>query len=207
MTTLVMPSSAEFAQAEFGIVSNSVLFSSKLTGFTQTAELPGVRWKAKYMLPDLEREDFVDWQVFFAQLRGQAGRFYAYDPLGAEPRGLGTGTPLIDGNDQVGTSLATVGWTASQSGILKKGDYFSYDTPYGRQMHMITEDINSNSDQEATLLFEPPIRQIPNDEAEITVVKATCEMMLLDDTIMWVEKYPYRYSLSFEAIEALGLSL
>lgn len=39
--------------------------------------------------------------------------------------GVATGTPLVDGGSQSGTSLLTNGWTASQTAILKQGDIFT----------------------------------------------------------------------------------
>jgi hypothetical protein len=112
--------------------------------------------------------------------------------------GIATGTPLIKGASQVGASLATDGWTATQTGILKKGDIITigvqggvgvYDVhpikktqaSYLKQF-TVTADCNSDGSGNATVLISPAIVAAatgyqnvsagPANDAVITVVTA-----------------------------------
>lgn len=98
-----MPASAKFASVRFSLISNTQSFSSPLTGATQTLDLPGSKWRASFNLPvQVGREDLTgEWQAFLVRLRGQSGRFKAYDPAKRIPRGaVGTGISGIDNPDQ-----------------------------------------------------------------------------------------------------------
>ncbi len=115
--------------------------------------------------------------------------------------GVATGTPLVNGGTQgvtydtvkdTGTqSLVTDGWTASTTGILKKGDVITIDgvfavnpvtkatLPFLKQF-VVTADANSGaSTGPATLTISPPIiasgaqktvSAVPADNAPITVL-------------------------------------
>lgn len=86
LTIKSLPSDA-FESSRFGLTSNTQTFRSPLTGATQTLERPGARWTAEYKLPPMKRAEVAKWQTFLTQLRGGAGRFYAYDPDAKMPRG------------------------------------------------------------------------------------------------------------------------
>lgn len=203
MTTLNLPASPAFSTSKFGLESNTQTFLSPLSRSVQTLELPGARWMATYVLPPMKRAEAAAWQAFFVKLRGQAGRFYAFDPDARTPRGVATGTPLIDGGNQTGGALTTKGWTPSVTGILLAGDYVAYDTAAGRQLHMVTADADSDGSGEAALSVEPPIRVSPQDDASLIVTDASCTMMLAAPEIVWDAGQTGVYSLTFDAVEAL----
>lgn len=199
MTILNMPAGIEVRSINFGLQSNTQQHISPLSRTTQTVEYPGARWMCTYTLPTQKREDLAAVQAFLVKLRGGAGRFYGFNPAATEPMGVGTGTPLVRGASQTGTSLITDGWTPNTTGILKAGDYFSVNN----ELKMITEDINSDGSGIATLVFEPPLRNSPSDNAVITVNTPTCIMRLVDDDqVNWDVDEGGFYSLSFAAIES-----
>src|SRR5262245_35767645 len=74
-------------------------------------------------LPSQNRAEADPWIAFLLALQGVYGTFRYGDPFKATPRGSAPGTPVVNGAGQVGRSLATSGWTASQSGILLRGDH------------------------------------------------------------------------------------
>lgn len=197
--TLSLPAGINIKAVRFGLQSNTQLHISPLSQTTQRVELPGARWSATYTLSTGKRADYAAIQAFLVQLRGAANTFYGYDPAAKTPRGVGTGTPLVKGASQTGTSLLTDGWTAGQTGILKAGDYFQV----GNELKMITADVNSDGSGNATLVFEPPLRDSPADNAPITVNTPTCVMRLVDDDqCMWDTDEGGFYSISFSAIES-----
>lgn len=172
-----MPTNVNFISSQFNLRFNTQLFESPLSQQIQRSVLDGPKWVAQYTLPHMKRETAAEWQAFFMKLQGMKVTFNAYDPEGKTPRGVATGTPLVKGASQTGTSLDTDGWTSGVTGILKKGDYFSV----GGELKIITDDINSDGSGNATLTFQPALRNSPSDNAAITVTDATCEMILSSD--------------------------
>lgn len=204
MTIFSMPAMPAFKTSKFGLRSNTQTFTSPLSGSVQTLEMPGARWTASYVLPPMKRVQAADWQAFFVQLRGQAGRFYGYDPDARAPRGIATGTPLVNGGSQTGAILATDGWTPSVTGILKAGDYVAFDAGTGRELHLVVADANSNADGQAMLSLEPPIRVSPLDNAPLILSSASCVMMLATPEIAWDTNETSVFGLAFDAVEAFA---
>jgi len=83
----------------------------------------------------------------------------------------------VKGAGQQGRTLLTDGWAASQPKLLMPGDYFGI----GQQLFVITEQISSDGNGNATLIFEAPIRSTFPDNSAITINKPTCVMALATD--------------------------
>ena len=170
----------------------------------QTLEMPGAVWTLDAALPPIQNAAWAAaWRVFLTQLRGQAGRFYAGDPKRKTPRGAATGTPLVKGASQTGTSLLTDGWSFSTARILRKGDHVAFQGGSRRELHLVTADVASDGSGNATIPLEPPIRSAPADNAAIIVTAPTCIMMLADPTAGWDESEAGIYGFALSAVEAL----
>jgi hypothetical protein len=177
-----MPASPGFSACRFGLETNTQTFTSPLTKATQRAVLGGSRWVATYTLPAMNRAQVANWQAFLLQLEGSANTFYGFDPDAINPRGAWTGTPLVNGGSQTGSTLTIDGCTANVTGWGKAGDYFSCNG----ELHMLTADCNSNGSGQATLAFKPAMRSSPADNAPLTFTQASCTMVLQDDgQSMW----------------------
>lgn len=203
MTVLTVPSITA-SSAKFSLVSNTKAHVSPLSKTTQTIEYPGARWALTLVYNNLSYADTRTMKAFLAKCRGQGGRFYYGDPafLSNGPAGVATGTPLVNGASQTGSTIDTDGWTASQTGILKAGDYFHFTNgSSGREMHMVVDDANSNGAGEATLTIEPPIRVSPADNAAITVTNAMCQFRLEKDEVEWSTRPPLISNITITAIE------
>jgi hypothetical protein len=160
--------------------------------------MPGARWKASYVFAPLTREQASPWQAFLAKLHGAALTFFASDPAALTPMGSVSGTPLVNGGGQSGTSLFTSGWTPSQT-VLKAGDYFQI----GSELKLMTADALSGVDGTAMLTFEPALRSIPVDHAGLIVTNPQCVMRLADDDqTSWDVDESRLYTMKFSAIEA-----
>lgn len=95
-------------------------------------------------------------------LMSQQGSFEAFafiHPSKKAPLGVATGTPVVNGAGQVGTSLATSGWTANITGIMKAGDIIGIAGQ--TKVYMVTADANSDATGLATLIISPPLMQSP----------------------------------------------
>lgn len=78
------------------------------------------------------------------------------------------GTPLSNGVDQTGASIITDGWTASKTGLLKKGDTIqfagvfeinpvTYESTGRLQSFVVTADVDSDAGGNATIPISPSI--------------------------------------------------
>lgn len=186
MAILTFPASSlpDPASLSWHLRHNTQRFASPLDGTIQTAVLPGAFWRCTVSYDALTMVQARTLSAFFAQLEGAGGRFYFSPPHLKTARGIATGTPLVAGASQTGSSLVTDGWTPSQTGILKAGDLISFASGTGRELHEIIADANSGAGAGAsTLSIKPPIRVSPADNAAITVSSASCVMMLEDDEV------------------------
>lgn len=174
--------------------------ASPFTGAQQVYQHQGQFWRAEVTLPPMLRADAEPWLAAFLQLNGRRGTFYLGDPLGASPRGVATGTPLVNGASQTGQTLVTDGWTPSTTGILKAGDYIQV----GTSLHKVLADANSDIGGNATLDIWPRLRSSPADNAAITVSNTVGLFRLMDNDMPWTEKPGKVYdSITFNCIEAL----
>lgn len=175
------------------------MFESPLNRTVQTVELPGARWILNFEWRSISHADARLIKVFLAKLRGMSGSFYAYDYAHQIPSGTANSSAcLVKGANQTGTSLATDGWTANQSSLFLPGDYFGVNN----ELKLVTSVCASNASGESTLIFEPPLRSSPADNAVITYNKPTAIFRLKDDEQDQIEIDPERRpSCKIEAYE------
>lgn len=164
-------------RSRFYLEAHTQTFTSPLTRNTQRVVLPGARWMASYTLRKMHRHEAAQLLSFFDRLEGAANTFNAFDPEGREPRGAASGTPLVNGGSQTGSTLAIDGCTAGVTGWMKTGDYFVING----ELKRLTQDANTNGSGEVTLAFKPALRSSPANNAAITVRDCTCTMVLADD--------------------------
>lgn len=197
MATLTMPTSpTNFRTSAFWIESNTLIHQSPLTRSTTTIATTGDRWFARYDLQNMLRAQAAAWQAFLADLRGQEGRFFGFDPDGKTPIGTWAGTPLVNGASQTGFSLILDAFTAAAT--VKKGDYFTVNG----ELKMITADGTADGSGNLTVTFTPSLRASPANNAAITKTNATCTMMLIDNAqARWEVDAIGVYSISFSGVE------
>lgn len=199
MTTLSFPTLSRIApaQLEFALVSNTVTHTSPLSGAEQTIEFPGARWRFTFSMDNLTEADTALLQAFLVKLRGRAGRFYMHNMARPTPRGIATGTPLVNGASQTGTTLITDGWTPSTTGILKAGDFIGVNG----ELKMVVADANSDSGGNATLTFEPPLRASPANDAAITTSSPKATFRLAGDDSAWTTRAPVLTDIPLQGVE------
>lgn len=204
-----MPAAPRFTDSEFRLITKTRLFESSEDGSGQTKIKPGAKWRIEAVLPLMTRAEAALWTAFLAELDGPARRFYAGDPFALTPLGVATGTPLVNGASQTGTSLITDGWTPNITGVMVKGDYFAVDLPSGggaRSLHQVTADADSDGGGNATLAIRPPLRESPADGATIITSSPTCVMRLIDDNQAgWAIDAAGLYSIAFTGLESFNL--
>ena len=139
---------------------------------------PGQRWQLEMNLPQMIKAKGEQWASWITALNWKEGCFLAGDSANKSPRGVGTGTPVVNGSGQSGYNLVTRGWTASTPGILLKGDWIQLGTGYSARLYKVMFDVNSDSSGNATLTIWPQLRTQPNDGDAITIAPAQGRFML-----------------------------
>jgi len=150
-------------------------------------------------LPSMSITNARIWRAWFLSLNGMEGTFWLTPSLDATARGVATGTPLVNGASQTGQSLVTDGWTISQTGILKAGDWFQL----GNYLYNVMQDADSDGTGNATFDIWPDLRSAPADNDALTVSSPKGLFRLID-----IPPVPYTVNqlgegIQFQAIEAI----
>lgn len=162
------PASPIPARARWRLMGNSQIFRSPLSGAEQTIELQGSVWVVSLDYDIHNLEVYSELEAFLNSLNGMATSFYLWNHARENPRGVATGTPLVDGASQTGKTLSTKGWTPGVTGILKAGDMIAVNG----ELKQVKTDTNSDGSGLADITISPALRASPLDNAPITVTKA-----------------------------------
>lgn len=195
---------------EFGPNSVVGVTESPFTLQQQVQEHQGEGWAGRITVsPMADRDVSAPWFAFLTSLRGRRGTFLFGDPAGATPRGVATGTPVVDtvGSPTLNTArsrvLYTRGWTAGVSGILKAGDWLQLGSGASARLHKSLTDASSDSSGYAELDIWPALREDVADGATITVQSAKGVFRLADSRPRWTLFDGVVAAVQFEIVEAL----
>lgn len=184
--------------------TNAVAYGrSPFTFGGQVFAYSGQMWQADVTLPPMKRADAEQWIAWLISLRGQYGTFLMGDPLGGTPRGVATGTPLVNGAGQTGGSLVLDGATINVTGWLKAGDYIQLGSSTTARLHKVLADASSDGSGNVTLDLWPHIRTAPDDNAAITVSNAQGLFRLASSEMSWSANEAAIYGLTFGAMEVI----
>lgn len=208
MTTpplLNLPSSSCMASIVIGLTRVIGITQSPFTLEEQSYRWPGEMWTMDFQMPPIKNRAIAsEWRAFALKLEGQYGHFLMGDPLGKSPRGVGTGTPLVNGINQVGNTLVTDGWTPNVQGIMLAGDYIQLGSGAASKLHMITDNVNSDSSGNAILPIVPALRSSPADNAPIVINNPRGVFRLTSNSFSWSVNPGPVYRMSFQAQEVVS---
>src|SRR5262249_47491531 len=136
---------------------------------------------------------------FLLALNGPFNNFLMGDPIGKTPRGPASGTPLVNGGGQTGSTLVTDGWAPSITGILKAGDYIQIV----QRLHKVLTDTNSDGSGNATLDIWPSLRDAgPADNTTIITTNTVGLFRLADNNYtVWSSDADKILEMGFSAVE------
>lgn len=183
-------------------VQNAVgINRSSFTYQTQVQAFAGQLWQAEVTMAPMTRVGGEAWNAFLLSLKGQYGTFYLYDPAGRTPQGLNVGTPLVNGSHAAqSNTLATKGWTASQTNILVAGDYLQL----GNRLHKVLNTANSDGSGNATFDIFPSLRDALSNNASIITTNTKGIFRLTSSTLPLFDLADAKiYGIAFSAIEAI----
>lgn len=168
----------------------------------QSFKWPGESWIIEFNLPpQIGREKASEWITFGLKLEGSFNAFLMGDPSAPFPRGVATGTPVVNGINQQGNSLSVRGWTPSTINIMRTGDYIQIGTGLQSRLHMVVENANSDVAGESVLSIMPALKYSPADGVPITVNSPKGVFRMVENTWSWSVLPGGQYRLGFTAIE------
>jgi len=197
---LSLPDATSYRSARMTARSVVGITRSPFTGSQQVQKHQGQWWEFEAALAPMARASAEGWIAFLLSLNGQQGTFLLGDPLGSTVRGVGTGTPLVKGASQTGNSLITDGWTASQTGILKAGDYFQLGSGSSSKLYKVLADANSDGSGDATFDIWPSINTAVADNSALTISSAKGAFRLASNEMGFDLQQAQQYGLAFSAI-------
>jgi hypothetical protein len=201
---LSLPAALRMASVRIGARAVVAVSQSPFTGQQQVQQYAGQLWQAAISMPPMVRSDAEDVIAFLLKLNGKRGTFLLGDPTGATARGIATGTPLVNGAHAASVnSLVTDGWTISQTGILKAGDYIQLGSGSTARMYKNLSDVNSDGSGNATLDIWPGLRSAAADNAPIVISSCKSVFRLASNDMTWDIGEAQIYGIEFSAVEAI----
>lgn len=178
-------------------VANVSSFKSSLNGFQQFSTLPGSRWAASFTWTNRKGEDARRLRGQLSGLLGQVGTFKIAIP-DSLPLGTASGSGVVDGAGQTGTSLDTTGWDINQALLFSAGDWVEIE----QQAYTITADASSDDSGNATLQITPPLRKSMSNGSQIVTSGVSFYMRSTKNDVGSANVTPGKiYAVSLEGIE------
>jgi hypothetical protein len=137
--------------------------SSPFTGEEQVYDWMQAWWTGQVSFAPMERLSYDYWSAFIQDCRGGKNVFLIGDPKAGKPKGTALGTPLVNGANQAGFSLATKGWQANAKSILLPNDYIQI----GYRLYSVCDAVDADSSGNAAIPIWPPLRDLPADGTAI----------------------------------------
>lgn len=201
---LAFPTASGLASISLSGKSTVAVSESPFTGQQQVQAFAKQLWLASVEIPPLKRPEAEKWIAFLLSLNGKQGTFLMGDPSGVTPRGIATGTPLLNGAHAASiNSLITDGWTPSQTGILLTGDYVQLGTGSASRLHKVLADVNSDGAGNATFDIWPSTQAAYANNAALTVQDCKTTFRLDENTSGWSVTESILYGISFSATQAI----
>jgi hypothetical protein len=175
------------------------LSMSPFTGQQQSQEWSAQYFQAQVTLPRMTRAQAENWIAALMSCRGMANTFMLGDPAGKTPRGANLGTPLINGNNNGGSSVSIKGWTPNTNNILLRGDWIQMPDNH---LHKVLSDENADGGGVASFDIWPDLRSTFLDGAPVITTNAQGIFRLASNEQSWDIDEAITYGLQFTAMEA-----
>jgi len=183
------------------IPSNMVITEYSESGKVESRNTGGTGLSFKITYGVMNRSMFMPVWAFLLKQKGSFESFTFIDPSTATPQGIATGTPLVVGAHTAGDeTIATDGWTASQTGILLAGDVLKFGGH--NQVYHLTDDADSDGAGASTLSIYPPLEEALANNESITVNDVPYTVKLVGDISERKTSAPSLIRYSFECREA-----
>lgn len=193
---LTFPTTVAPVSSRFELVSLVGFARSPFSGAGQAQQWGGFMWRASIVMPGMLRAAADEYVAFFHKLRGRYGWFRMPDFDRRVARGT-WGTPLVKGGGQSGNTIDIDG--VGNATTRYAGETFQI----GDYLYQLVANNTSDGSGNATLVFEPPLRSSPSDNAAITFTSASGLWRLDQNSVPYDSDAMGVHGFSFTAIEKL----
>lgn len=167
----------------------------------QKQDWGGRQWFAEVTLAPMRRAVADEWIATGALLHGGYGTFRLGDWDRRVPRGIVSGTPLVDGAGQIGNIVAVKSLAALTAGLWLRGDHIQI----GDHLHMVVSaSVDSDTGGRANIQIEPDLRESPADAAPVIYSAPKGLFELAEDSLPWESDAAMTHGISFTAEESLS---
>lgn len=192
--------------SSFGLLRADAV-SEKLTGARQVTQYPKALWVGRIAMPPLNDDENArgQWRAALAQLSKLGNTFEMVPP--DAPAGPATGyagpAPVVAGADQLGLTLDVDGLTPSAA-ILKAGDYFHIVAAGVKELKIVTGDVTADGAGDATIAFEPALRNAPADDSTVEISAPKTAFALATPQAQWENALANFSEFAFDFVEAFS---
>lgn len=186
MTTFAWPSVKNPQSALWELRSNTQIFTSPLSGQSQTVEMAGAKWYCSVAWNNLSRAEMAPIQALFYKMRGMANTVYL--PRFGETAPIGS----VSGSITVTSSTGSTATLSSSS--LSIGDFIQFAN---YEVKMI---VGKSSN---VYTIEPPFRTQPSSSSAVTYTNPSAIMRLDGASVAINKTLEGVYSVTAGFLEAI----
>lgn len=162
------PAALRPASVDWGLIVPQESARSIFDGSLQTQPMSAPRWALTMTTGPMRLTEVPLWEALVDQLDGAVNRLRVWDHRRETPLGVATGTPLVRVS-ALGNTLATQGWAAGVTGILRAGAWVGVNG----ELKRLVADADSDGSGYATLSLRPALRVAPAVAVPLILTKPT----------------------------------
>ena len=195
---MTFPSEIKFESVTVKTKFNN--FVTKSRSFKTIARAtPAHQYEVRLRTTNLDDDKLRVMNSFIDSLDGRYGAFDVILPIYSTPRGVATGTPVLNGSKSIGdTSIAVSGYSGSVTGIAKDGDYIRFGNH--TKVYQVKDDANTNGSGQTTLTINPGLLVAVTSGTAITVTDVPFNIRLTGD----VQEFSASTKRRYPSIEITG---
>ena len=176
-----------------------ILVSKARSGRRKRRRHDGHVWRITGAYNNKSAADFLPIFAFLCDREGGLNNFTLAPDEHATPRGVASGSPLVNGASQTGKTLNIKGAGASVTDWLKAGDIL---TNAGHtKVYMVTANVDTDGAGNAAVPIVPALVESPPDNAVVTLNNVQFTMILTENSVAASKVPPVLYSGTVEMEE------
>ena len=200
------PTDIGIAQITLSANNKVAISESPFTAKQQVVKHPAEFWTASVTIPTVRKELAEPWVSFLLSLGGRQGTFLLGDPNRVTPLGtasVGVGTPVVNGNQAAGNSIAIRGLPLNRSNFLFAGDYIQFGSGDTATLHKVLNTVTTSATGTITVDIWPRTRRQLSDGETVVLTNCKGKFRLSSNTTPWSINEASFYQISFDANEAI----
>ena len=191
------PTTPEFASVGFASEQKTIT-STTDSGKMFTVQVDGQRFKFSASYPPMRRSEFAPVYAFIMKQRSQKETFQISLPDLKNAKGDVSGIVSTNGSHSAGDTTIDI---QNITGTIKAGDFIKFNTH--SKVYMVVEDATGDSNDEATITIEPPLRENVDTDVVILYDNVPFTVRLTNDVQEFNTNDLDLYRFEVDFIEAL----